>query len=73
MTIKYQNSAVVWLARTNKPSSASGWIVADLYGTQIYNNGDGENISGISAKAENTELTIEETSDITRHYLAIVC
>lgn len=71
-TIKYKNSVIVLLVRTNKTSSTSGWIVADLYGTQMHNNGDGENILGISAKTENAELTIEETSDITRYYLAIV-
>ena len=72
VTIKYQNSVIVSIVRTNRISSASGWIVADSYGTQMHNNGDGENISGISAKTENTELTIEETSNVTRYYLAIV-
>lgn len=71
-TIKYRNSVIVLLVRTNKTSSASGWIVADLYGTQMHNNGDGGNILGISVKTENAELTIEETSDTMRYYIAIV-
>ena len=71
-TIKYRNSVIVLFVRTNKTSSASGWIVADLYGTQMHNNGDGGNILGISVKTENAELTIEETSDTMRYYIAIV-